>query len=124
MSSFVRLATTTARISSRSRLFSTSTVVRKDFIQDLYVKELKGYKAPPQAQDAHVGVVKDFVAPATPKAPALPADLASELAAYDAAEPVSDAVVNTTTSEDGPTGADAFLSFLEADPPKAADAHH
>jgi F-type H+-transporting ATPase subunit h len=55
----------------------------------------------------------------------LPADLASELAAYDAAEPISDAVVHTEAiTEEGATGAEAFLSFLEQDEPEAAQAHH
>jgi F-type H+-transporting ATPase subunit h len=78
-----------------------------DLIQDLYLKELKTYKAPlvvsravcihlssprslgwwgKQAKDAHVGVVKAFSAPALPSPPALP-DLATELVAYDATEP-------------------------------------
>ena len=77
-----------------------------------------------QAKDAHVGVVKNFSAPPAPKPPVLPADLASELSAYDATEPVVGESKATTSTETVGTGAEQFLSFLEADEPKAADAHH
>ena len=40
-----------------------------------------------QAKDAHVGAVKSYSLPPAPQAPALPADLAGELSAWDAAEP-------------------------------------
>jgi len=124
MSSLVRQALSATRAVSRTRPFSTSSLVRKDFVQDLYVKELRGYKPAPQAKDAHVGAVKEYAIPAAPQVPVLPADLASELAAYDAAEPVSDAVLApTSAAEGGATGAEAFLSFLEQDVPKA-EAHH
>ncbi|KAH7922512.1 hypothetical protein BV22DRAFT_1017142, partial [Leucogyrophana mollusca] len=111
-----------------ARTFSTSSVARKDLVQELYVKELKAYKAPPPAKDAHVGAVKAYSLPPAPKAPALPADLASELSAYDAAEPTKaevDAGAKTSglSGEDAGKGADAFLGFLEADV-KVADAHH
>lgn len=109
-------------------------------MQDLYVKELKAYKAPPQvsafrlspwtnahatqAKDAHVGVVKQYTLPPTPKPPVVPADLASELSAYDAVEPVEvSANAATGSSEPSTTGADTFLTFLEADEPKA-ESHH
>ena len=61
--------------------------------------------------------MKIFSAPAPPHAPALPADLASELVQYDATEPVSTPSAATTDAgyaAPGTTDADAFLSFLEA----------
>ena len=63
--------------------------------------------------------------PPTPKAPALPADLASELSAYDASEPTvaAEPKVAETTTEAAGAGAEAFLEALEVDLPKA-DAHH
>lgn len=79
-----------------------------------------------QAKDAHVGNVKVFTSPATPKAPVLPADLATELATYDAAEPTKSEVDVKPTGlagEEVGGGAEAFLSFLEADV-KPAEAHH
>ncbi len=76
-----------------------------------------------QVKDAHVGVVKAYSAPATPTAPAAPTDLASELSAYDAAEPsVVETTVNITEDDTG-AGAQEFLAFLEKDLPKP-EAHH
>lgn len=80
-----------------------------------------------QAKDAHVGSVKVFTAPSAPKPPVLPADLAADLAAYDAAEPTKaevEAVKPTGLSgEQVGGGAEAFLTFLEADV-KPAEVHH
>jgi F-type H+-transporting ATPase subunit h len=82
--------------------------------------------APPLAQAAndHVGTVKEFSAPASPQAPALSVDLASELAQYDAKGPGSTSSATTDTGyvAPGTTGSDEFLSFLEADIPKG-EAH-
>ncbi|CAE6499352.1 unnamed protein product [Rhizoctonia solani] len=112
----------------RRARFSTSAVARKDLVQDLYLRELKAYKAPVKAKDAHVGVVKSYTAPSAPSPPSAPTDLASELSKYDAAEPtLADAPAATTSpaaQAQGDVGsADAFLAFLEQDVPKA-EAHH
>ena len=80
----------------------------------------------PQAKDAHVGVVKAYALPPAPQPPALPADLAGELSAWDAAEPTFAAQAAPAAGEGeaaGPTGAEQFLAFLEADEP-AHEAHH
>ncbi|RVX68813.1 hypothetical protein B0A52_07468 [Exophiala mesophila] len=77
-----------ARMSSRSfqaprRSFAISSVVRApDLIQDLYLKELKAYKPPPQKASDAEGYVQKFTPPAAPKSPE-EANLASELKAYD-----------------------------------------
>ncbi|ETW79807.1 hypothetical protein HETIRDRAFT_321825, partial [Heterobasidion irregulare TC 32-1] len=94
-----------------------------DLVQDLYLKELKAYKAPPAAKDAHVGVVKAYSAPAAPKPPTLPTDIASELSAYDAAEPTRAAVesIPVAAGQSG-AGAEAYLAFLEAD--EKEEVHH
>ena len=77
-----------------------------------------------QAQDAHVGVVKAYSIPPVPQPPTLPSDLASELSAYDASEPtVAEAPVTASSTEQVTTGADTFLTFLEADLPKD-EGHH
>jgi F-type H+-transporting ATPase subunit h len=114
--------------------------VHADFVQDLYIRELKAYKPAPavrnvgfgrgllslnnlQAKDAHVGAVKAYSLPPKPQAPAVPADLASELAAYDATEPTKAEVKAETTSvQDSSQGPEAFLDMLEADVPE--DNHH
>ncbi|KAJ3856709.1 ATP synthase complex subunit H-domain-containing protein [Lentinula lateritia] len=127
MSNILRRAANAAQNTSRSRFFSSSVAARKDLVQDLYLKEIKGYKAPPVAKDAHVGVVKSYSVPPAPKAPSLPSDIASELAAYDTFEPVSasqPAAPQTSGSEETVSGADAYLSFLEQDLPKPEAHHH
>ena len=71
--------------------------------------------------------MKAFSAPSAPKAPAAPTDLASELAAYDAAEPTLATASPKATSEiadDAGTGAKEFLAFLETDLPKPEAHHH
>ncbi|KLO16662.1 hypothetical protein SCHPADRAFT_822939 [Schizopora paradoxa] len=104
-------------------LAGTELELLADIVQDLYVSELRAYKAPPPVKDAHVGVVKAFTAPSTPSAPAAPTDLASELSAYDAAEPSTvEATVNLAEDDSG-AGAQEFLAFLEKDLPKP-EAHH
>ncbi|KAF9526211.1 ATP synthase complex subunit H-domain-containing protein [Crepidotus variabilis] len=126
MSSILRQASGLARQASRARTFTTSAVARKDLVQDLYVREIKAYKPAAVAKDAHVGSVKQLSLPTSPKAPALPTDLASELSAYDAAEPTIAEATGATTAkpEDGVKGADAFLNFLEQDLPKPVEHHH
>ncbi|KAF9054085.1 ATP synthase complex subunit H-domain-containing protein [Panaeolus papilionaceus] len=125
MSFIIRQAASVARQASRARSFATSTVTRKDLVQDLYVREIKAYTPAPVAQDAHVGSVKKFSLPPAPKTPALPTDLASELSAYDSAEPsIAEAPkAAEATTETGATGADAYLNFLEQDLPKV-EHHH
>jgi F-type H+-transporting ATPase subunit h len=68
--------------------------------------------------------------PPTPKAPALPTDLATELSTYDASEPATAAAEKAkaaapsgdhhTAETDG--GAEAFLELCEADVPQ--EGHH
>ena len=70
--------------------------------------------------------MKTFTQPPAPSAPAVPTDLASELAAYDAAEPVkaeAAPIAKASTTEETTGGADAFLSFLEQDLPKPVHHH-
>ncbi|KAG7447190.1 uncharacterized protein BT62DRAFT_931022 [Guyanagaster necrorhizus] len=126
MSTILRQAASAARIVSRARGFSSTVASRKDIIQDLYLKELRGYKPAPVAKDAHVGVVKAYSTPTAPQPPTLPTDIASELAAYDASEPTLAEVVVDVASESADTtsGADAYLTFLEADLPKPEAHHH
>ncbi|KAG6829231.1 hypothetical protein H0H92_005233 [Tricholoma furcatifolium] len=120
--SFLRQA---ARNASRVRAFSSTTVARKDLVQDIYLREIKAYKPAAVAKDAHVGVVKSYTLPPTPKAPVLPTDLASALAEYDATEPSTAPVAQAeTTSDNGASGAEAYLEFLEADLPKKEAHHH
>ncbi|KAI6013133.1 hypothetical protein PISMIDRAFT_11111 [Pisolithus microcarpus 441] len=107
-----------------ARTFSTSASSRRDVVQEIYIKELKAYKPSPVAKDAHFGSVKPFSPIQPPKPPTLPVDLATELAAYDAAEPTTtDESVATSSAGEFGQGAEAFLTFLEADV-KPTEVHH
>jgi len=116
-----------ASIASRTCKFSSSALTRKDIVQDIYIREINSYKPAPAVKDAHVGIVKRLSLPPSPQAPMLPTDLASELAAYDAAEPVlatSSAIPEANKMSEGAGGAEGFLVFLEQDLPKPVHAHH
>ncbi|ORY94171.1 ATP synthase complex subunit H-domain-containing protein [Syncephalastrum racemosum] len=65
------------------RSISSSAAMNKDVIQDLYIKELKGYKPAPAAK-AEEGAVKELKLPPVAQAPAVDADIAEQLAKYDA----------------------------------------
>ncbi|KAL0574449.1 hypothetical protein V5O48_007513 [Marasmius crinis-equi] len=125
MSAIFRRATSNA---SRSRFFSSSAAARKDLVQDLYLREIKAYKPAPVAQDAHVGLVKQYSAPGAPKAPSLAADLSAELSAYRSSEPslaeAPASVSSAAAGEGNISGADAYLDFLEQDLPKREEHHH
>ena len=53
-----------------------------DFVQELYLKELKAYKAPAVKDSDAVGQVATFAVPKAPKSPE-EADLASSLKEYE-----------------------------------------
>jgi F-type H+-transporting ATPase subunit h len=53
-----------------------------DFVQELYLKELKAYKPPPVKESDSVGNVATFNLPKTPKSPE-ETDLASSLKEYE-----------------------------------------
>ncbi|KAI1386855.1 ATP synthase complex subunit H-domain-containing protein [Hypoxylon trugodes] len=87
------LRTTTARSAASAitrvarvnavRGFIAPTVSRRaDFVQELYLKELKAYKPTPVKDSDAVGHVQTFTAPKTPKSPE-EADLASSLKEYE-----------------------------------------
>ncbi|KAK9385041.1 ATP synthase complex subunit H-domain-containing protein [Lipomyces mesembrius] len=64
------------------RRFGTS-MPRRDIIQDLYLKELKSYKAPPVKATDSVGQVKPWVAPSTPAPPVVEASAPTDLSEYE-----------------------------------------
>ncbi|KAI0697763.1 ATP synthase complex subunit H-domain-containing protein [Cytidiella melzeri] len=123
-STILRQASGALRSTSRSCFFSSSAVARKDFVQDLYIRELKAYKPAPAAKDAHLNAVKAYALPPKPQAPTLPSDLASELAAYDASEPTKAEVkAEATPASHTAEGPEAFLDMLEADVPEDKGHH-
>lgn len=80
-----------------------------DFVQELYLKELKAYKMPAvKASDAD-GQVHTFSIPQTPKSPE-ESDLASNLQEYE-----SMAVEIEGQDANAPTGGAALPDWLEAE---------
>ncbi|KAI0140841.1 ATP synthase complex subunit H-domain-containing protein [Xylariaceae sp. FL1272] len=75
-------ATRVARVNA-VRTFIAPTVSRRaDFVQELYLKELKAYKPTPVKDSDSVGHVQTFTAPKAPKSPE-EADLANSLKEYE-----------------------------------------
>ncbi|PWZ01516.1 hypothetical protein BCV70DRAFT_198946 [Testicularia cyperi] len=108
------------------RAISSSAVASKDFVQELYVKELKGYKAPAKAADAHKGQVREFQAPSAPQAPQVPSssELSSQLEAYAASEPDHAEAVASSSSDSLTEGGDANAFLREAAADVKVEAHH
>ncbi len=73
-----------------------------DFVQELYLKELKAYKPTPIKETDSVGQVATFSLPKTPKSPE-EADLASSLKEYESM------AVEVEGQEGGAAGAPAVL---------------
>ncbi|KAI0111626.1 ATP synthase complex subunit H-domain-containing protein [Daldinia grandis] len=71
-----------ARVNAVRGFIAPTVSRRADFVQELYLKELKAYKAPPVKDSDSVGHVQIFTVPKTPKSPE-EADLASSLKEYE-----------------------------------------
>ena len=88
-----------------------------DFVQELYLKELKAYKPTPiKASDAE-GQVSVFSLPKTPKSPE-EADLASSLKEYESM------AVEVEGQEGGADAAPAVVEDWLVEEPEEDDAHH
>ncbi|KAL1883134.1 hypothetical protein VTK73DRAFT_9501 [Phialemonium thermophilum] len=75
--------TTRYVFTSQLRTFIAPTVSRRaDFVQELYLKELKSYKPTPVKESDAAGQVATFQEPKPPKSPE-EADLASSLKEYE-----------------------------------------
>ncbi|EFX04814.1 mitochondrial f1f0 ATP synthase subunit [Grosmannia clavigera kw1407] len=75
--------TTMTRTTVQMRTFIVPTVARRaDFVQELYLKELKAYKVPAVKPEDAKGQVATFALPKTPASPE-EADLASSLQEYE-----------------------------------------
>jgi F-type H+-transporting ATPase subunit h len=59
-----------------------TSLLTADFVQELYLKELKAYKVPAVKEGDSVGQVQTFSAPSTPKSPE-EGDLAGSLKEYE-----------------------------------------
>ncbi|EPE08245.1 atp synthase h chain [Ophiostoma piceae UAMH 11346] len=110
-----------ARLSTvQVRTFIVPTVSRRaDFVQELYLKELKAYKTPAVKLEDSVGQVATF---SLPKAPASPeeADLASSLQEY---ESMAVEVEGQETGADGQVAAAPVEDWL-VEEEEEEGAHH
>ncbi|KAJ1956280.1 hypothetical protein GGI12_005346 [Dipsacomyces acuminosporus] len=64
------------------RSFSASSATKKDLLQDLYLKEIRGYKPDAKAAKADV-TTKEFVAPKTPEVPKSDINVEADLKTYE-----------------------------------------
>ncbi|KAI1339116.1 ATP synthase complex subunit H-domain-containing protein [Xylariaceae sp. FL0016] len=71
-----------ARVNAVRGFIAPTVSRRADFVQELYLKELKAYKPTPVKDSDAVGHVQTFSAPKTPKSPE-EADLANSLKEYE-----------------------------------------
>ncbi|KAG0748707.1 hypothetical protein G6F57_004117 [Rhizopus arrhizus] len=80
------IATKPARVAvpaMAARGFSAAAVMKKDVLQDLFLKELKAYKPQPVAASEE-SAAKDLKLPPAPAVPEIEGDISQQLAAYDA----------------------------------------
>ncbi|KAI0871278.1 ATP synthase complex subunit H-domain-containing protein [Hypoxylon argillaceum] len=75
-------ATRVARVNAVRGFIAPTVSRRADFVQELYLKELKAYKPTPVKDSDSVGHVQTFSAPKAPKSPE-EADLATSLKEYE-----------------------------------------
>lgn len=80
-----------------------------DFIQELYIKELKAYKTPAVKANDSEGNVHKFSPPKTPKSPE-ETDIANELKQYEAS------TVDVEGQAEAGTEAEPEQSWFEEDP--------
>lgn len=89
-----------------------------DFVQELYLKELKAYKTPPVSASDAEGQVHHFNVPKTPKSPE-EADLAGSLKEYESMAVEIEGQDATQVT----TGAAAIPDWLEAEE-EEEEPHH
>ncbi|KAG0649856.1 ATP synthase subunit [Hyphodiscus hymeniophilus] len=116
-STIARVARQQATGMISKRTFITPTAVRQaDLVQDLYLKELKAYKAPTiKAGDADAHVQK-FAPPKAPQSPE-ETDIANELKAYESQ------TVEVEGQAEAGAPVEKELDWFEEEPEEEA-AHH
>ncbi|KAG5955197.1 hypothetical protein E4U58_007216 [Claviceps cyperi] len=85
----------------QSRCFIAPTISRRaDFVQELYLKELKAYKTPIVKESDAEGHVQTFTMPKTPASPE-ESDLASNLQEYEQMAVETEGGMSADQGEDG-----------------------
>ncbi|KAK5128295.1 hypothetical protein LTR85_002962 [Meristemomyces frigidus] len=104
-------------VTLRRTLITPTAVRQADLVQDMYLKELKAYKAPPvKASDAQ-GHVQQFTIPKAPQSPE-ETDIASDLKAYE--DQVPEVEGQAAAGESSPAEQDWF----EEPEDDEEEAHH
>ncbi|KAI0969955.1 ATP synthase complex subunit H-domain-containing protein [Xylaria arbuscula] len=80
--SAISAATRVARVNAVRGFIAPTVSRRADFVQELYLRELKAYKPTPVKDTDSVGQVQTFNAPKPPRSPE-EADLANSLKEYE-----------------------------------------
>lgn len=83
------------------RAMSATPARRADIIQDLYVKEVKAFKAPTLTAADAAGSVKAWTTPASPAIPAVEGDVAAELSEYETSAVEVESAKPAEASADG-----------------------
>ncbi|KAK5108935.1 hypothetical protein LTR62_007650 [Meristemomyces frigidus] len=73
-------------VTFRRTLITPTAIRQADLVQDMYLKELKAYKAPVIKSSDSAGQVQTFTMPKPPQSPE-EADIASDLQSYEAQVP-------------------------------------
>ncbi|EFZ00458.1 hypothetical protein MHUMG1_06837 [Metarhizium humberi] len=96
----------------QARGFIAPTVSRKaDFVQDLYLKEIRAYKTPAVKESDADGHVQAFAMPKTPASPE-ESDLASNLKEY---ESMAVEIEGQDAAQTSQSGSAALPDWLEAE---------
>ncbi|KAI2623029.1 ATP synthase H chain [Hypomontagnella submonticulosa] len=110
--------TRVARVNAVRGFIAPTVSRRADFVQELYLKELKAYKPAPVKESDSVGQVQTFNIPKTPKSPE-EADLASSLKEYESM------AVEVEGNEGVAAGTPAVVEdWLVEEEEEEAGAHH
>ncbi|PFH61150.1 hypothetical protein XA68_18100 [Ophiocordyceps unilateralis] len=102
------------------RTFMAPTISRRaDFVQELYLKELKAYKVPPVKESDSQGQVQTFTMPKTPSSPE-ETDLAGSLKQYESMGVDIEGQDASSSASAGPATLPDWLEAEEDDEPKQA----
>ncbi|KAK4093413.1 hypothetical protein PCL_08042 [Purpureocillium lilacinum] len=96
---------------SQPPLYARPPNTRTDFVQELYLKELKAYKVPPVKESDAEGQVQTFAMPKTPASPE-ETDLAGNLKEY---ESMAVEIEGQDASAQAGNAAPALQDWLEAE---------
>ncbi|KAK4697679.1 F-type H+-transporting ATPase subunit h, partial [Lecanoromycetidae sp. Uapishka_2] len=101
----------------RRTFLAPTAALRADLVQDMYLKEIKGYKLPAVKPSDSEGHVQKFSPPKPPKSPE-ESDIANELKAYENQQ------VDVEGQASGGESASVEEDWFEEEPEEEAAAAH